>query len=60
MIRGVVECPKCGKESRKPTKEWAGGARTRKPMRVQRFVCASCGTSYVGIMTRRVSAAAEA
>jgi len=37
-----------------------GGARTRKPMRVQRFVCASCGTSYVGIMTRRVSAAAEA
>jgi transposase-like protein len=47
VTRGVVECPKCGKESGKPAKGWVGGARTSKPMRVQRFECASCGTSYV-------------
>ena len=43
----MARCPKCGKENRKPAREWVGGARTGKPMKVQRFVCASCGTSYV-------------
>jgi len=44
---GLNKCPKCGEENLKPAKEWSGGARTGKPMKVQRFVCASCGTSYV-------------
>jgi transposase-like protein len=41
------KCPKCGKEDDKPASSWTGGARTSKPMKVQRFVCTSCGTSYV-------------
>lgn len=40
-------CPKCGTDNRKPVREWVGGARTSKPMKVQRFVCSSCGTSFV-------------
>jgi len=47
VTRGLTECPKCGKENRKPAKEWVGGAGTSKPMKVQRVVCASCGASYV-------------
>jgi len=43
----LAKCPKCGKENQKPAKEWVGGGRTKKPMKVQRFVCAFCGTSYV-------------
>ena len=43
----MVGCPSCGKENRKPAREWVGGAKTSGPMNVQRFVCASCGTSYV-------------
>ena len=42
----MIECPSCGKENRKPAREWVGGAKTSGPMNVQRFVCASCGTSY--------------
>ena len=42
----MIECPSCGKENRKPAREWEGGAKTSGPMNVQRFVCASCGTSY--------------
>jgi len=44
---GLAKCPGCGKENRKPAREWVGGAKTSKPMKVQRFKCASCGTSYV-------------
>jgi len=44
---GLVKCPSCGKENSRPAKGWVGGARTSKPMKVQRFVCAFCGTSYV-------------
>ncbi len=43
----MVKCPKCGEENPEPAKEWIGGKGTSKPMRVQRFVCASCRTSYV-------------
>jgi transposase-like protein len=43
----VVKCPRCGKENRRPASEWVGGAKTSKPMDVHRFVCSSCGTSYV-------------
>ena len=43
----MAECPKCGKENREPAKEWVGGGSTSKPMNVQRFVCTTCGTSYV-------------
>jgi transposase-like protein len=43
----AVKCPKCGKDNKKPVTQWTGGAKTSKPMKVQRFVCASCGTSYV-------------
>ena len=43
----MAKCPSCGKENRKPAREWAGGAKTSRPMDVRRFVCASCGTSYV-------------
>lgn len=43
----MTKCPKCGTENRKPATEWTGGAKTSKPMKVRRFVCSSCGTSYV-------------
>lgn len=43
----MPKCPKCGMDNTKPAREWVGGAKTSKPMNVQRFVCASCGTSYV-------------
>ena len=43
----MAKCPSCGKENRKPAKEWVGGAKTSKPMKVQRFKCAFCSTSYV-------------
>ncbi len=44
------KCPKCGTVNEKPVTQWTGGARTSKPMKVQRFVCSSCGTSYVAWM----------
>ncbi len=43
----MPKCPKCGTENKKAASEWVGGAKTSKPMRVERFVCSSCGTSYV-------------
>jgi predicted nucleic-acid-binding Zn-ribbon protein len=43
----MAKCPKCGVENGRPAREWVGGAKTSKPMKVQRFVCSSCGTSYV-------------
>ncbi|MBI3841343.1 MAG: hypothetical protein HY297_05275 [Thaumarchaeota archaeon] len=43
----MAPCPKCGKENAKPAREWVGGAKTSKPMKVQRFVCSRCRTSYV-------------
>ena len=43
----MAECPKCGKGNSEPAREWVGGAKTKKPMTVKRFVCSSCGTSYV-------------
>ncbi len=41
----MTNCPRCGKENKTPAKEWVGGAKTSKTMK--RFVCASCGNSYV-------------
>jgi hypothetical protein len=43
----MAKCPKCGKENSSPAREWTGGAKTGRPMKVQRLVCASCATSYV-------------
>ena len=43
----MTKCPKCGNDNAKPAREWVGGAKTSKPMKVQRYVCASCWTSYV-------------
>jgi transposase-like protein len=43
----LLKCPKCGAAGGKPAREWVGGSKTSKPMKVQRFVCPSCGTSYV-------------
>jgi predicted nucleic-acid-binding Zn-ribbon protein len=43
----LAKCPKCGKENAEPASRWTGGAKTSKPMKVQRFVCSSCETSYV-------------
>ena len=43
----MLECPKCGRDNRKPVTQWTGGARTKKPMKVERFICPSCGTGYV-------------
>jgi len=43
----MAKCPKCGVENGRPAREWTGGVKTSKPMKVQRFVCSSCGTSYV-------------
>ena len=60
----MPKCPKCGKENSKPAKEWTGGAKTTRPMKVRRFVCSSCGSGYVvwvdsktgaeRVMTRKV------
>jgi transposase-like protein len=44
---GTPQCPKCGKENEKPAREWVGGLKGSKPMKVQRFMCSFCGTSYV-------------
>jgi hypothetical protein len=43
----LPHCPKCGSENKKPANEWVGGAKTYKPMKVQRFVCAARGTNFV-------------
>ena len=43
----MTKCPKCGTENQKPARQWTGGAKAGKSMEVGRFVCASCGTSYV-------------
>ncbi|QQG48152.1 MAG: chorismate-binding protein [archaeon] len=43
----MPECPKCGAQNKKPVTQWTGGAKTKKPMAVQRFVCGKCGTSFV-------------
>lgn len=43
----MVKCPKCGAESGKPAREWVGGAKTSKPMKVQKYVCGSCGSNFV-------------
>ena len=43
----LAKCPKCGKGNLKPSSAWVGGAKTSKAMKVRRFVCSSCGTSYV-------------
>ncbi|HZW85775.1 MAG TPA: hypothetical protein VFE91_07745 [Nitrososphaerales archaeon] len=43
----MVKCPKCGTDNAAPANAWTGGAKTKKPMKVQRFVCRSCETSYV-------------
>ena len=43
----LVNCPSCGKGNTKPASAWVGGKGTKKPMAVRRFVCSSCGTSYV-------------
>jgi len=42
-----LKCPKCGTDNIEPATQWKAGAKTSKPMKVQRFVCSSCGTSYV-------------
>jgi len=43
----LAKCPSCGKNNAKPATAWVGGKGTKKPMTVNRFVCSSCGTSYV-------------
>jgi transposase-like protein len=43
----LPKCPKCGKDNRKSVSEWVGGAKTKEPMDVKRYICSSCGTSYV-------------
>lgn len=43
----MPKCPKCGKDNNTPASQWVGGAKTSKPMKLRRFVCSSCGTSYV-------------
>lgn len=43
----MVSCPKCGKSNRVPASRWVVGKGTKARMQVKRFVCASCGTSYV-------------
>lgn len=43
----MSKCPKCGKANTKPASAWVGGKGTKSPMAVERFVCSSCGTSYV-------------
>lgn len=42
----MPSCPKCGKEN-KSVRSWTGGAKTSRPMTVEKLVCSSCGTSYV-------------
>jgi predicted nucleic-acid-binding Zn-ribbon protein len=53
----MPKCPKCGKENSKPVTQWTGGAKTSKPMKVQRFVCSSCKTSYVVWVDSKTGAA---
>lgn len=43
----MVKCPKCGKDNRTPASAWVGGAKTKKPMDVKRYVCSDCEASYV-------------
>ncbi len=43
----MPECPRCGKRNDAPVTRWTGGAKMSRPMKVQRFVCKSCGTSFV-------------
>jgi transposase-like protein len=43
----LAVCPKCGTDNSKPVKAWTGGAMTKSPMEVRRFVCSSCSASYV-------------
>ena len=43
----MAKCPSCGKDNAKPASVWVGGKGTKKSMAVRRFVCSSCGTSYV-------------
>ena len=38
---------KCGAENSKPASRWTGGKGTKEPMKVQRYVCSSCGSSFV-------------
>ncbi|HLQ06576.1 MAG TPA: hypothetical protein VK126_02345 [Nitrososphaerales archaeon] len=52
----MPKCPKCGKENRTPAREWVGGAKTTKPMKVRRFVCSSCGTSFVAWVDSKTGA----
>jgi len=47
VVKSLVECPSCGKDNTKPASTWVGGKGTKSPMAVRRFVCSSCGTSYV-------------
>ncbi|MDV3277949.1 MAG: hypothetical protein LYZ69_05720 [Nitrososphaerales archaeon] len=42
-----MKCPKCGTDNANPASEWVGGRGKSNPMAVKRFVCSSCGTSYV-------------
>jgi transposase-like protein len=48
----VVKCPKCGKENPSPAREWTGGKKPEGDMKVQRFVCSSCATSFVAWVDR--------
>lgn len=43
----MPSCPKCGAENATSAREWIGGAKTSKAMKVKRFVCSSYGTSNV-------------
>ena len=43
----MPKCPECGKEGGRSVARWTGGTKTSRPMKVERFVCSSCGTSYV-------------
>lgn len=48
----MVSCPERGKNNTVPASLWVGGKGTKNPMTVKRFVCASCGTSYVSWMDK--------
>ncbi len=61
----MPKCPKCGVANEKEAGGWTGGAKTRSPMKVSKYVCSSCGTSFVAwtdaktketrVMARKVS-----
>ncbi len=53
----MPDCPKCGTRNEKAVTQWTGGAKTTKPMKVQRFVCSSCGTSFVAWTDAKTGAA---